>query len=166
MPRRSRIEAPGALHHVIARGIDRSRLFFNDADREDFLERLGEILEQGKASCDAWALDPNHVHLLLKTGTVPISLLMKRLLTGYAATFNLKHGTVHGKRLIEAPRLLCYWAAAELGMKQGALAGLLHPTRPAISFAGKRGEEPAKKKKYGVEAWCFDWLVLQRILHP
>jgi putative transposase len=91
MPRRSRIDAPGALHHVIARGIARTGVFLNDADREDFLERLGGIMEESKASCYAWALIPNHIHLLLRTGTVPLSSIMKRLLTGYAVTFNLKH---------------------------------------------------------------------------
>jgi len=35
----------------------------------------------------AWALIPNHVHLLLRTGRVPIATVMKRLLTGYVITF-------------------------------------------------------------------------------
>jgi len=91
MPRRSRIDAPGALNHVIARGIARRGVFLNDADRDEFLERLGDIVNESKASCYAWALIPNHIHLLLRTGPVPLSSIMKRLLTGYAVTFNLKH---------------------------------------------------------------------------
>lgn len=91
MPRKSRIDAPGALNHVIARGIDRRELFVTNADSDDFLERLGDILKQSKASCYAWALVPNHFHLLVRTGTTPLSSIMKRLLTGYAVTFNLKH---------------------------------------------------------------------------
>ena len=40
MPRRARIDAPGALHHVICRGIERCRIFWEDSDRDDFLKRL------------------------------------------------------------------------------------------------------------------------------
>jgi len=91
MPRKSRIDAPGALHHVIARGINRQAIFVGDADRERFLERLGEILIQTQTACYAWALLPNHFHLLLRTATTPLSLIMRRLLTGHAVYFNLRH---------------------------------------------------------------------------
>lgn len=91
MPRKSRIDGPGALHHVIGRGIDRSKIFLDDDDRDDFLERLASNLKRTKTTCYAWALLPNHFHLLLRTGTAPISALMRRLLTGYAVTFNLRH---------------------------------------------------------------------------
>ena len=43
MPRRSRIDAPGALHHIIVRGIERKSIFKDDADRDNFLERLKNI---------------------------------------------------------------------------------------------------------------------------
>ena len=91
MPRKSRIDAPGALHHVIGRGIDRRKIFSCKADYKDFLDRLGNILEDTKTPCYAWALIPNHFHLLLRTGTVPVSIVMKRLLTGYAVSYNLRH---------------------------------------------------------------------------
>ncbi len=91
MPRRARIDAPGALHHVICRGIERRKIFFGDSDREDFLERLGTITSETKTSCYAWALLPNHFHLLLRTGSVPISRVMRRLLSGYAGKFNRRH---------------------------------------------------------------------------
>ena len=38
MPRQSRIDAPGALHHVIIRGIERKAIFKDDADRNEFIE--------------------------------------------------------------------------------------------------------------------------------
>lgn len=44
MPRRSRIDSPGSLHHIMCRGIEKRKVFDTDADREHFLERLGEIL--------------------------------------------------------------------------------------------------------------------------
>ena len=92
MPRKSRIDAPGALHHIIAKGIEGRRIFEEDADREDFLVRFGNILKETKTRCYAWALIPNHFHLLLRTGIFPISTVMRRLLTGYALWFNRKHG--------------------------------------------------------------------------
>lgn len=91
MPRQARIDAPCALHHVIARGIERSKIFRESADYEDFLRRLGQLLVQSETKCYAWALIPNHFHLLLKTGNVPIATLMRRLLSGYATGFNRRH---------------------------------------------------------------------------
>lgn len=91
MPRQARIDAPGALHHVIARGIERGKIFHDDTDREDFLDRLGKVIQQTQTKCYAWALIPNHFHLLLKTGKDPIATVMRRLLTGYASGFNRRH---------------------------------------------------------------------------
>jgi REP element-mobilizing transposase RayT len=91
MPRKARIDAPGALHHVIVRGIARRRVFDDDEDRDSFVERLGRVLSETETHCFAWALMPNHFHLLLKTGTAPIALVMKRLLTGYAMGYNRRH---------------------------------------------------------------------------
>ena len=48
MPRKSRIDSPGLLHHIMSRGIERRKVFDTDADREHFLERLGEILHETK----------------------------------------------------------------------------------------------------------------------
>lgn len=91
MPRRARIDAPGALHHIIVRGIERRKIFFDDGDRNNFLQRLGVVLTDTSTPCFAWALIPNHVHLLLKTGVSPIATVMRRLLTGYAVSFNRRH---------------------------------------------------------------------------
>ena len=51
MPRQSRIDAPGALHHIICRGIERRRIFKDDQDRDRFIERLGGILSETKTPC-------------------------------------------------------------------------------------------------------------------
>ncbi len=60
MPRKARIDAPGALHHIIVRGIERRRIFSDDQDRDNFVERLGNIVTQTQTFCFAWALIPNH----------------------------------------------------------------------------------------------------------
>jgi REP element-mobilizing transposase RayT len=91
MPRQSRIDAPGALHHIIARGIGRRNIFNDDHDRDKFLERLETIIAQTQTCCLAWALIPNHFHLLLRTGEAPVATVMRRLLTGHAATYNRRH---------------------------------------------------------------------------
>ena len=71
MPGKSRTDAAGALHHVIARGIDRGKIFQDPADKRNFLKRLGEILNNAETRCFAWALIANHSDLILKTGDVP-----------------------------------------------------------------------------------------------
>jgi REP element-mobilizing transposase RayT len=91
MPRKARVDAPGALQHIIARGIERRKVFQTKADYTDFLKRLGKILDETGTPCFAWALIPNHFHLLLKTGHAPIAHVMLRLLTGYAVCFNRRH---------------------------------------------------------------------------
>ena len=91
MPRKSRTDAPGALHHIIIRGIERKKIFRSDYDRSDFVGRLAELVPETQTECFAWALIPNHAHLLFRTGSVPVSRLMSRLLTGYAGWFNKKY---------------------------------------------------------------------------
>ncbi len=91
MPRQARIDAPGAVHHIIARGIERRKIFRDDKDRNGFVKRLGDLVVETQTQCFAWALIPNHFHLLLKTGRVPVATLMRRLLTGYAIGFNRRH---------------------------------------------------------------------------
>jgi putative transposase len=91
MPRHARIDAPGALQHLIVRGIERRRIFRDQQDREVFLGRLGTVLGETGTPCLAWALMPNHVHLLVTTGKAPLATVMRRLLTGYAGDFNRRY---------------------------------------------------------------------------
>jgi putative transposase len=91
MPRQPRLDAPGTLHHVMGRGIERVQIFRNRVDRQDFVDRLGEICQSGALVCYAWALMPNHFHLLVRTGNRSISLSMRKLLTGYVVNFNRRH---------------------------------------------------------------------------
>jgi putative transposase len=91
MPRNARIDAPGALHHIIVRGIEGRKIFIDDKDRHNFLDRLGKIISETGTKCFAWALIPNHFHLLLRTGAYPIATVMRRLLTGHAMYFNRRH---------------------------------------------------------------------------
>jgi putative transposase len=78
MPRQDRIDYQGALHHVVVRGINRCRIFKDDRDRGVFYERLERYLTETATPCYAWALIPNHFHLLLMTGQTPIRKAVKR----------------------------------------------------------------------------------------
>jgi len=91
MPRQARIDAPGAVHHIIVRGIERRKIFRSDGDRRGFIDRLENLTTESGTQCLAWALIPNHIHLVLRSSEVPIARVMQRLLTGYAVSFNRKY---------------------------------------------------------------------------
>ena len=91
MPRQGRINIEGGIYHLIQRGLERREIFKDDKDREEFLRRLAVGLEHTGHKCYGWVLMPNHFHLLIRTGTKPLSDLMRKLLTGYALYFNKKY---------------------------------------------------------------------------
>ena len=64
MPRRARLDAPGTLHHVMVRGIERRRIVKDVGDRKNFVKRLGELAAGTKTIIFAWALMTNHAHIL------------------------------------------------------------------------------------------------------
>jgi REP element-mobilizing transposase RayT len=86
---------------VIFRGIEKKKIFRSPADKDWFVQRLGQLLTASSTSCYAWALMDNHVHVLLRTGDVSLATLMRRLLTGYAGYFNRqyrRHGQLFQNR--------------------------------------------------------------------
>lgn len=91
MPRQARLDAPGTLHHVMIRGIERSPIFKDDQDRQDFISRAGRVAQETGTRILAWVLMRNHVHLLFFSGPTGISKFMRRLLTGYALRYNRRH---------------------------------------------------------------------------
>jgi len=76
---------------VIARGIERRRIFYCDRDRAAFVTRLEDLVLESGAGLYAWALMPNHALALLRTGSVPLSRLAQCWLGPYATVFNLVH---------------------------------------------------------------------------
>lgn len=91
MPRQARLDAPGTLHHVMVRGIERGRIVGDRKDREHFVARLGEVATATGTTIYAWALLPNHAHLLVRSGPRGLPPFMRRLLTGYAIGYNRRH---------------------------------------------------------------------------
>ncbi len=91
MPRQPRLDMPGALHHIMVRGINKTDIFIDDEDRDKFLQRLGKNIIEAKSTVYAWVLMGNHTHILFKSGQRGISTVMKKLLTWYAIYFNRRH---------------------------------------------------------------------------
>jgi REP element-mobilizing transposase RayT len=100
MPRKARIDAPGALHHIIVKGINRRKIFFEDFDRDDFLDRRGNILSDTQTGCFAWSFITNHTHMLLRFG-----LTLKEFLTSGKQ-----------RKTVTARSVLSYWGTRELGI--------------------------------------------------
>jgi REP element-mobilizing transposase RayT len=108
MPRKPRLDWPGALHHVWARGIEKRDIFLDDADRSAFVCRVRRVLADTGCRCFAWALMDNHHHFGLESGDVAVSRVLRRINGPYAAEFNRRHDRVghlfqgrFGSRLIE-----------------------------------------------------------------
>jgi len=91
MPRQARLDVPGALHHIMLRGINKSPIFEDDQDRKLFLVRLERNVTAADARVYAWVLMTNHVHILFKSGKQGISDVMKKQLTWYAQYYNRRH---------------------------------------------------------------------------
>ncbi|MGD9032787.1 MAG: transposase [Desulfobacteraceae bacterium] len=91
MPRQARLDSPGTLHHVIVRGIEKKAIVSDRYDRTDFVKRMGELAHETGTPIYAWSLLRNHAHILLKSGPLGLSKYMRRFLTGYAITYNIRH---------------------------------------------------------------------------
>jgi REP element-mobilizing transposase RayT len=118
VPRRSRTEAEGAIHHVYSRGNDRDSVFRDDADRQVYLVILKGVVLVYDWRILAFCLMGNHVHLIVKTRHANLGAGMQRLHGHYGRMFNRRYdrsGHVfkrpYGAVLIETERQL----AAALG---------------------------------------------------
>jgi REP element-mobilizing transposase RayT len=91
MPRQARLDSPGTLHHVMIRGIERRNIVDEEQDRKDFVRRLGKLASETFTAICAWALMSNHAHIVLSSGPQGLAKFMRRFLTGYAVSYNLRH---------------------------------------------------------------------------
>ena len=94
MSRPLRIQFPGALYHVTARGNRRGSIFEDDEDREAFLRILAQAMDRFDAQVLAYCLMGNHYHLVLHTRQANLALVMRQLNGVYSQTFNRRHGLV------------------------------------------------------------------------
>ena len=91
MPRKVRIEFPGAVYHVMRRGDHQEEIYRDDHDRIRFLDTLGEACGQTGWRIHAYVLMGNHYHLLLETPEPNLSAGMKWLQGTYTQRFNSRH---------------------------------------------------------------------------
>lgn len=91
MARKPRIEYPGALYHVIARGNQQQDIFFDEADYRRYLDLLGSYRKRYALTLYAYVLMTNHVHLLIVQGEAPLSKAMQGLGQSYTGYYNRKY---------------------------------------------------------------------------
>ena len=94
MARPLRLQVPGGVYHVMARGNTRQEIFADNRDRRRFLATLRSVSERLNVQCHAFCLMGNHYHLLLETPDANLSLAVRHLNGVYAQAFNRRHGRV------------------------------------------------------------------------
>jgi REP-associated tyrosine transposase len=94
MARRPRVFAAGLLYHVIVRGNQRRKTFQHDDDYRAYLDRLEKYRSQCQVRIYAYCLMPNHVHLLVETGSTPLAKFMQGLQQSYTQYFNRRYRKV------------------------------------------------------------------------
>ncbi len=94
MARPLRIEYPGAIYHITARGNARQAIYEDDTDKSAFLGTLQTVAERANWLCHAYCLMENHYHLLIETQDANLSEGMRALNGRYTQAFNRRHGRV------------------------------------------------------------------------
>ena len=94
MARPLRIEFPGALYHVTARGNARQDIFLTDEDRQRFLGVLAQVVSRFHLLLHAYCLMDNHFHLVVETPEANLSNAMRQLNGVYTQGFNRRHQRV------------------------------------------------------------------------
>jgi putative transposase len=94
MARPLRIEFPGAVYHVTARGDRRESIFDDDEDRHRFLTVVGQAMARFDAVALAYCLMDNHYHIVVHTRRANLSRLMQHINGVYTQTYNARHAKV------------------------------------------------------------------------
>lgn len=94
MARPPRLQLPGAVYHVTARGNEQRPIFRDDLDRREYLDRIAHYRERFRFQLLAYCLMTNHVHLAIRSGEVPLSRVMAGLQSSYTQWFNRRHTRV------------------------------------------------------------------------
>ncbi|MEK7573541.1 MAG: transposase [Patescibacteria group bacterium] len=94
MPRPPFIHYPGALYHITARGNNKQDIFHNEKDFSRYLSNIKLFKKEVPFYLYAFALMPNHIHLLIEVIDSPISKIMQKLQTAYTMFVNKKYQRV------------------------------------------------------------------------
>lgn len=91
MARRLRVQFAGAIYHVSARGVERRVIFDDDKDREHFLKRVEDGIEEYGVRLYLYCLMANHFHLLVETPAGNLSAFMQKIETAHTVYYNRRH---------------------------------------------------------------------------
>lgn len=94
MARKPRIHYYGAVNHVIARGNNKEKIIYENADRIKYLELLKKYRDKYEFLLYAYALMDNHLHLLIEVRDIPLSVMMQGLQLSYTQYLNKKYHRV------------------------------------------------------------------------
>lgn len=166
MPRKPRIEYPGALYHVMSRGDRQEPIFLCQADRNRFLQALGQACERTGWLIHGYVLMDNHYHLLLETPEGGLVAGMHWLQTTYTVRFNLIHNLKGHIFQGRYKAIIIDPAEPEYFRIVGDYIHL-NPVRAALLPSDKTALEMFPWSSYPAiigKAPCPDWLVPDRIL--
>ena len=147
MPRQGRIDFPGALHHIMVRGIEKRNIFNAQNDKRDFLKRLSRVLTKTQTPCYAYAKEQeSHRSKLKREGWDFTKVLEKAAETvGLESEELLRRGRSNARSYGRA--LLCKWMIQDLGYTQKEIAGKLGVNRSSISRMAQKGAKAEKTFK-------------------
>lgn len=91
MPRTARVKSKTGIYHVVLRGINRQTVFFDDEDKEVFLNRVKLAKDKFHFTLYAFCFMGNHVHLVIQETPFPIGKIMQFLLASYIFWYNRKY---------------------------------------------------------------------------
>ncbi len=94
MSRKPRLEFEGAFYHVMTRGNQKQNIFRDKLDYRKYLQILGDYKSRYPFLLYGYVLMPNHVHLLIETGKIPLSKILQGINQRYTMFFNWKYETV------------------------------------------------------------------------
>lgn len=94
MARQMRVEYPGAIYHVTSRGNEKKAIFYEDYDRNCFLDILADVVKRYLWICHGYCLMPNHYHLIIETREGNLSRGMRQLNGVYSQKFNATYSRV------------------------------------------------------------------------
>jgi putative transposase len=97
MPRKPRVEAPGAIWHAVARGNGGGRIVRDDDDRRSLVTGLGRAAMRSRWRVHAYCLMDTHLHAVVETPDPMLGSGMRLLLGGYAYEFNRRHARWFGR---------------------------------------------------------------------
>ena len=160
MSRPLRVDYAGAWHHVHNRGVRRSQLFFDEADRDAFRAILGRTAVQFDLRVHAFALVVNHFHLLVESAQGNLSQAMRWIAAEYARYFHHRYGT--SGPLFDS-RFVSHLVLSETYLM--ALVAYIHlnPVRAGLHRLGALGDR-SSYRAYLFSAEKPPWLETGKIL--